>query len=296
MTISWLKDPLLQFTVAGTALFAAYAFVERPAPETVGKAHVVRIGSGEADWLRQGWTRQWGRPPTDAELRGLLRDRLREELLAREAVALGLQDGDTVVRRRLAQKMEFIVDDATAIAEPTDADLRRTFEAHRQRFDPPARISFTQIYFSPARRGARASADASAVAARLRGDVPRAALDAGDPTILPASVVEQDETSVAAQFGPQFAQSAFAAAKGIWQGPIESAFGVHVVRVSEKRASATADFAEVRDAVAAVWSDERRRASRDAYFGSLMKKYDVTVDPAMAPYFEGDAVRLAADR
>jgi hypothetical protein len=151
-----LREPLLHFLVAGAVLFAAYAWLNRGGDDAAGTAsRTVRITAAEVEWLKRTWTRQWQRPPSEAELKGLVSDHLKETLLEREARALGLDANDTVVRRRLAQKMEFMLRDAIGLAEPSEEALRRSYEKHRERFQAPARISFTHVYFNRDRRGAR---------------------------------------------------------------------------------------------------------------------------------------------
>lgn len=141
-----LKEPLLHFIALGGLLFAAYAALggrdqaEQPPPS-------IRITSADADWLRDMWTRQWRRAPTDEELTRLVVDHLKEEVFAREARALELDVGDVVVRRRLAQKMAFILDDAVRIAEPPEAELRALYEKRPDLVYSPARVSFTHVFF-----------------------------------------------------------------------------------------------------------------------------------------------------
>jgi hypothetical protein len=140
----WLKEPLLHFLVAGGLLFVAYAWRNRGGGEAPG---VVRITAAEAHWLKETWARQWLHPPSEQELRGVVADYVKEALLAREARALGLAENDTVVRRRLAQKLEFLVQDTARLAEPREDELRQLYDASRARYQTPARLSFTHIYF-----------------------------------------------------------------------------------------------------------------------------------------------------
>jgi hypothetical protein len=140
----WLKEPLLHFLVAGGLLFAVYAWLNRVGGEAPG---VVRITAAEVHWLKETWARQWQRPPSEQELRGVVADYVKEVLLAREARALGLDENDTVVRRRLAQKLEFLVQDTVRLAEPREDELCQLYDASRTRYHTPARLSFTHIYF-----------------------------------------------------------------------------------------------------------------------------------------------------
>jgi len=175
--------------------------------------------------------------------------------------------------------------------EPTEDDLKRTLDAHRAEFAIVQRISFTQIFFSRERRGAHVTADAAAAAARLRGDRQRGRLDAGDPTMLPATLDNVDEAGIAAQFGASFARRVLTLPTGSWQGPIDSSVGVHLVRITEKSGTSVRALADVRAEVVALWRDERRRAAGDAAYDVVRRKYEVAVDPALLRYFDAGAVK-----
>src|SRR5262245_28837584 len=144
-----LKEPLLHFLLAGAALFMGYAWINQARSPETGKTAHIQISAGALRWLEENWTTQWQRPPTPEELRGLIADYLNEQLLAREARALGLEDNDVIIRRRLAHKLTFLIDDTMRRAEPTESELERFYVANAQRFRSGARISFTQVYFSP---------------------------------------------------------------------------------------------------------------------------------------------------
>ncbi len=278
-----LREPLLHFLVAGAAIFGAYAWFGRGA-ETAPTARVVRISESDVAWLKEAWVRQ-GRPePSSAELRGLVADHLRETLLAREARELGLDEDDVIVRRRLAQKMRFLVEDTARAAEPAEADLRRLYDADPARFQAPARISFEQIFFSRERRGTRAAADAAealAALARPAGAADPAAL--GDRSLLPPELDDVDEAAIAAQFGPELARAVVALEPGGWRGPVASTFGLHLVRVSAARKAEPRSFAEARPRLVEEWRREQERAADEAYFARLLEKYDIVADESVRP-------------
>lgn len=278
------REPLVHFLAAGALLFAAYAWLGRGEDGAGGAERTVRITERELDWLAETWMRQWQRPPSESELRGLVADYLREELLAREARELELDLDDTVVRRRLAQKMSFLLEDTARLAEPGDGELRALYETRRASFETPARTTFLQVYFSPDRRGGRAAEDARAALARLAaGGGPGDAAELGDPSLLPAEVVAADEQAIAGWFGPEFARAAVALAPGAWQGPIESAFGLHLVRVVEREEARPLPFEAVRAELAGEWRREREAAAKEAYFAGLLQKYDVQVAVSLQP-------------
>lgn len=279
-----LREPLLHFVLAGALLFGAYAWLNRGATGVGGAARTVRIGEREVAWLVQAWTRQWQREPTGSELQGLVADYLREELLAREARELELDRDDTVVRRRLAQKMTFLLEDTARLGEPTDADLRALYDAGRARFDRPARSSFVQVYFNRDKRGVRAAEDARRTLAQLGRSGALANVAAlGDSSLLPAELKDADEQAIASQFGAAFAHAVAALAPGAWQGPIESGFGLHLVRVTGRQEARPRPFDEVRSALVDEWRRERQAKEKQAYFAGLLRKYDVQVAESVRP-------------
>jgi hypothetical protein len=276
----FLKEPLLHFVVLGALIFAVYSWLNRSSPGNTSAAGTVRITGNEVVWLRETWSRQWQREPTVEEMRGLVTDFLKEELLAREARSLGLDQDDTIVRRRLAQKLEFLVQDTSRLADPTEEDLRRFYEANPERFQTDAHISFTHVFFSREKRAA-AAADAKAALNDLaRGANPA---DFGDRLLVDSEIVDADMQSVAGQFGREFADAVFALKPGNWSGPIESGYGLHLVRVSEVKPGKRRAFFEVKTQVLEYWREQRQRSDNEKYFASLLKKYDVVVDDSVKP-------------
>ena len=161
-----LREPLLIFLVLGALLFGLYTLVK---DQSQGSSDALRIQvtAADVDQLSVRWQRQMGRPPRPEELQGLTDNFVREEVLVREALALGLDRDDTGIRRRLVQKMNFLVEDLALLNEPTDADLSDYFEQHPEIYRLPPRISFTHIYFSRDQRGDATKADAELALSQL---------------------------------------------------------------------------------------------------------------------------------
>jgi parvulin-like peptidyl-prolyl isomerase len=280
-----LKDPLVHFLVAGAVLFAVYGVLNRGEGGGEGDS-VVRVTAQQVEWLTETWMRQWQRPPTEDELRGLLKEYLKETMLAREAQELGLDADDTVVRRRLAQKMNFLMEDFSA-REPTEEELRRTYEDNRERFQSPARVSFTHIYFSTDRRGALATADATAVLEDLTtaggsGGTP----ELGDRFLLESEHVDQEEQAVAGLFGTEFSRAVFALEPGDWHGPIESGYGVHLVRVTARHDARVLEFEVVREEVTNYWLTQYQDQRNEAYTAALFEKYEIVADDDIKPLLD----------
>jgi hypothetical protein len=275
-----LHEPLVHFLFAGGLLFAAYAWLGRDGGNVKG---VVRLTEADVEWLAQTWGRQWQRPPTDEELRGLVADYLKEMLLAREARDLGLDENDTIVRRRLAQKMQFLVEDTARLAEPSEDELHRYYLANVWRYQVPAHVSFTQVYFK------------SAAAAQL-GLKELAIVDAselGDTSLLERVHTGADDQAVASLFGPEFAGVVFALEPGRWHGPIESAYGFHLVWISDRQAAHSRSFDQVRANVLDDWHREQQAAIAEQFLGALMMKYTVIADEKIKPLIgpRAEAVR-----
>jgi len=266
----WLKEPLLHFLVAGGLLFGAYAWFHRVGDDA---PRVVRVTAAEVNWLKETWSRQWQRSPDEQELRGLVADYVKQELLSREARELGLEENDTVVRRRLAQKMEFFIQDTAQLAEPVDTELRRLYDAGGARYQAPARISFGQMYFKtePAARHALAEL-------KVRGEA-----ELGDRTLLERDYAGVDGQTVTSLFGPEFSDTVFALEPGEWQGPVKSGYGFHLVRVSAHQAAKPRPFEEIRAQVVEEWQRERQSQANKQFFASLFSKYDVQLDESVKP-------------
>jgi hypothetical protein len=270
-----LREPLVHFTIAGAVLFGGYEWLNR-GEQTSVRHEPITIGEGQVRWLRETFASQWRRSPTPEEMKGLLATLTEEELLAREARALGLDRDDTIVRRRLAQKLTFVVEDTSRIADPSEGELRRFHGEHPGRYQTEPRVTFRQVFFSPQRR---AQAEADATAALLRVSATGAPVG-GDPMLLDDSYDDVDRPAVTSLFGPDFAQAVFAAPPGSWSGPVKSAYGLHLVQVTDLRAGSVRPFEDVREGVTNDWRRERERDTKAAYLAKLRDKYRVATDPA----------------
>ena len=265
----WLKDPLFAFLLIGAGVFAvesAWRAAQRDAEYTIV------VPPAESRRLAELWQTQTGRAPTPSELQGLLEEHVREEILVREAKRLRLDEGDAIVRRRLVQKLAFLTDDL-AIGEAVDeAELRRYFEDNRERFETPAAVTFSHIYFSPEQR-ADARADAERVLAALDADAWRSA---GDPFMLGRTYAYASLERVRKDFGDAFAAAvASLPAEGAWQGPLRSVYGQHLVRVDANTPVRSPDYAAAKQRVVAEFDAERRAAANREYFEELRARYTV---------------------
>jgi hypothetical protein len=265
----WLREPLLHFAVSGALLFAAYAWLNPSAPGS--DLREVRIGDGEVKWLAATWRGQTGREPTPEELRELVANLVKEELLSREAREMRLDENDTIVRRRLAQKLEFMLQDTARLAEPSEDELRRFYETSPKAFLTEPRISFTQVYFTNERR-------AAAALPQVAGASPAEAVMLGDRLMVEPEFRAADPQAIAAVLGPKFARAVVELAPGAWHGPVESGYGVHLVRVAAVEPARRREFAEVRAQVLERWREEKQREAEKRFLDRLAAKYKVVVE------------------
>jgi hypothetical protein len=269
-----LRDPLLSFLVLGAAVFAASSLLDRSVPDTPGRIVVTkeRIAQLVADF-----TRFHRRPPSADEQQGLIHDYLREEASYREAVALGLDRDDPIIRHRLRQKVEFVFDDVAALAEPTEAQLAAHLERHPDAFRIDPHVTFEQVYLDPRRR----AADLARVASDLLGQLNHGTADAataGDSFLLDHRFAAMPSSEVAKLFGADFASTLQQLPLGRWQGPVQSGYGPHLVLVRERTAGGVPALSEVRDAVRREWRNAERQTTKDRLYAGLLARYSVTVE------------------
>jgi hypothetical protein len=287
-----LREPLLHFLVIGAGLFLLYGLLNRGQSDAPRE---IVISEARVEALAGNFATVWMRPPTAVELKGLIDDYVAEEVYYREAVAMGLDQDDTVIRRRLRQKMEFISEDVAAATEPTEAQLQAYLEQHADKFALPATLTFQQVYLSPERRREAVRADAEKLLAELQaGRGPADPTEAGDATLLPATIEAASPQVIVNTFGEEFARQIDEAAVGQWSGPIESGFGLHLVNVSERVAGSAPSLAEIRPIVLREWQSEQRRALNESFLDTLRSKYEVRVEGAAAALFAAPAASDAA--
>ncbi len=271
-----LKDPFLHFLLIGAALFATYRLVNR---ESAPDPQQIIVSPGQIEHMTTTFARTWQRPPTSRELNGLIDQYVKEEIFSREAVKLGLDRNDTVIRRRLQQKMEFITDDLLSAEEPTDATLNEFLAKHPDAFRTEPRYTFRQVFYSAGRRGEALESDVLKLLAELKDKGAEADIsELGDPTLLPLSMTNETRRSVENTFGREFSAALTRAAAGEWIGPIRSNFGLHLVLIEQREDGGVPELAEVREAVRREWEHARREESARKFFEDLLNQYQVVVD------------------
>lgn len=269
----WLREPLVHFLALGALLFALSQW-----RGSGSASNRIVITPGQMDSMVATFTRTWQRPPTEGELKGLVDDYVRDELAAREAAALGLDRDDSVIRRRLRQKLEFLVEDSVDAAPVTDAELQAWLEGHPDQFRVEPEVAFRQVYLSPDRRGDSVEREARKLLEKLSAagsDVPA---DVGDPSMLPQDVERSPRSSIARQFGDGFADEVVRIEPGHWAGPVRSGYGLHLVRVHAREPGRLPTLDEVRPLVERELLSARRRQQIDKMYEQMLSRYRVVVE------------------
>ena len=268
-----LKDPLVHFLLIGAALFAVAAL--RGQSVTTGREQIV-VTAEQVAQARAAAAALQGREPTTEELRALIEPTVRDEIMYREALALGLDVNDDEVRRRLIEKMSYLTQDLADPEPSSEEELRQFYEASPDVFTIPSLVSFDQVFFSPGSRGAALDADAAAGLAALRAG--RAAAEVGDRTPLRESYDDAPREQVAVLFGDELADALFSAAPGEWSGPFRSDFGLHAVRLRGRSDARLPPYDEIAARVAEEFGAQRRREANERAYQEMRARYDVVIE------------------
>lgn len=256
----WTREPLVHFLVAGAALFALFLWQGEPADTASRTINVTREDRAR---LAIEWERTMQRPPTDAELDDQVERYLREEVLYREALRLGLDRDDPVVRKRMANKMDFLAASMVETAQASDDTLKEWLARHPSRFAEDTRYSFDQLYFADRSAAQRALANPSSAEA----------------ISVPPTFENASRSDVEARLGAVFvAQLDRLKADGEWQGPVQSGFGWHLVRLRQRSVGRVPPLDAIRNAVEADWRSATEAQRREAAYRILRDAYEVKIE------------------
>ncbi|MDZ4308685.1 peptidylprolyl isomerase [Allopontixanthobacter sp.] len=258
--LGWTREPIVHFLAAATALFLYFAWVGEPADPA---SRTITVTREDRAAMALQWERTMQRPPTDAELDTLVEIFLREEVLYREAIRLGLDRDDTVVRKRLANKMDYLAASMAETSAVPDAALADWLQQHPERFAPDVRYSFDQMYFTERAAAAVALADGAAE---------------GEAISLPPAFDNASRIEVEGRLGRAFTGALDTLEPGsAWAGPVASGFGWHLVRLRTRAVGEAPALADIRTEVEADWrSSTEAQRKKDAY-ELLRSAYRVTV-------------------
>ena len=251
------------------------------------------VSAAQVELLAQDFARTRQRPPSPEELDELVDAYAREEIYYREALAMGLERDDPIVRQRMLQKLEFFADDRAEAFEPTEQELRTYLTEHPETFRVAGEVTFRHIYFDRDERGRAAAADARRLRESLNADEERADLETlGDRLPLPRRYRNAPADKLVGRFGSIFVEQLAGLPIGEWAGPIESGYGLHLVRIESREVGRVPELDEVRGAVEREWRAARRQEAKDDFYRGIRERYEVFVEtPAVAPDLTDEAPR-----
>jgi len=276
--VTWLqyllREPLIHFMLLGGALFGLHTYLQDNSAPT---AQQIVVSAGKIEHLSAIFSKTWQRPPSEAELQGLIDDYIREEVAYREGKAIGLDQDDTIIRRRIRQKLDFFAEDLASQTEPTEAELVAFFETRRESYSADARLGFRQVFLDPERHESDLDQEILALVKKLEDDPSNASPELGDRTLLEYEYQDISQRDVSSIFGDEFALEVGRIPLQRWQGPVRSAYGLHVVIVDQRQAGRLLQLDEVRDAVRRDWENLKRQELAENFYRGLQNKYQVSI-------------------
>ena len=267
-----LKEPLLHFLLIGLLLFLLYGAVAPPSAD----GNRITVNRAVIAGLTTQFQATWSRPPTPVELQGLVDSHVRDEILFREGVALGLVKDDPVIKRRVRQKLEVLIEEEGKSGGASDAELAAYLSKNAAKFRMPPVVSFEQVLFDPARYGDKLEyAVTASMDALNKGATPESQ---GKGSMLPARVQKMPLDLVVRDFGDEFGEALETSPVGQWVGPVRSGFGVHLLRITERKPGYVPSLNDARQAVTREWENEQRVAALASNYARLLKDYDVVIE------------------
>ena len=276
--VKLLKEPLLHFLVLGVALFALFGW--KGNDEASPAVDEIVVTPGRIEQLISGFLKTWQRPPTEPELIGLINEFVREEIFYREALAMGRDKDDTIVRRRMQQKLEFITEDIMALPEPTEEDLTAYLQNHIDAFRFDDELSFNHVFLNPDTRGEALGADADVLLAQLSQDAGIDTSMVGDRFMLGYEFETATAFEIEKAFGKSFATELLKQPVQKWSGPVESGYGMHLIYIEQKVQARHPTLKEVRAEVMQEWQAAKRKEMNKAFYDKLSERYVITIERA----------------
>lgn len=271
-----LREPLFHFLVIGGLLFGLYMAVSGPTPTPANK---IVIGPDRIAQLAAGYEAVWQRPPNNDELRGLLDGFVREEVFYREALALGLDVDDAIIRRRLQQKMEFLTDSGADLIEPAEGELEAYFNANKDKYKDAPQIAFQQIFLGESPTLERQTEILTA----LKNDAATDPHMFGERTLLSPQMALSPPGVIDSVFGAGFFSALAPLPTSEWTGPVKSGYGSHFVRLESNIPGRVPPFDEARDTVVHEWKSDKAKEVREQFYARLLERYDVVVSDSAEP-------------
>ena len=281
-------EPLVQFLIIGACIYGAYALFGTP--EENFRDTTIIVDANRIDAFIGQWESRWNRPPTRQEIDGIIQQYVREDILYRQAVAMGLNEDDPITRRRMAQKLEFLTSDLAMLKQPAEGELEQYFQDNRTKYREPDQISFSQVFFDPDAREEATLDDAAEVLVQLRsaGEPDAQTLEAGDQFMLQGYFPTVTQAEIARTMGSGFAEAVMQLDPGQWHGPVLSGYGVHLVYVYDFQAAPPPVFEDVQATVLEDWHAVQTEEFNAAFFEALKNNYDIIIDEVPTDRLIGD--------
>ena len=273
-----IREPLVHFLLIGAGIYALYGMFGSSLDDD--DERTIIVSAGEIKARSDQWSKQWQRPPTEEELAGLIRDYVRTQVLYREAMGMGLEDGDVVIERRLAQRLQLLIQSLITPEEPSEDELRTWFEENVKEFTQPDLYSLVHLYFSPDKRGAATDDDAEAALAMLESldEIPEDFESYGDRLLPQSYYADQTEAGLSRVFGQGFVDEVIKLEPGAWRGPVVSGYGLHLVYITAVTRASAPDFSALAEQAKELWTDEKSRELNERFIENLIESYEITVE------------------
>ena len=271
-------EPLIQFLIIGACIYGAYAFFGTP--EEDFRDTRVHVDSARINGFISEWESRWNRPPTRDEIDGLIQSYIKEDVLYRQAVAMGLNEDDPITRRRMAQKLEFLTSDLAMMVQPAEGELEKYFNENSEAYRAPDRMTFSQVFFDPDSRGNKTLEDAEEALLKLQtaGAPTEESMQVGDGFMLQRDFVSVTGMEAARQMGSGFVEAVVQLEPGAWHGPVLSGYGVHLVYLYSYEKSPPPVFEDVQAAVLENWQQEQREKFNADFLENLKTRYEIVID------------------
>ena len=278
--MKFLQEPLVQFFVIGMCIYAAYGLYGTP--DEGFADNTIVVDASRINAFKTAWQQRWNRPPTEQELNGLINQFIREDILYREAIAMGLDKDDPITRRRMAQKLEFLSKDIASLKQPVDGELESFFEENRELYKTPDLITFTHIFIDPDKRGDATLDDAALLLSELQAAGPpdSSVPGLGDRFMLQNYYPQKTELEIRKLFGSGFTTSIMQLEVEQWHGPVLSGYGTHLVYVNALEIAPLPKFEDVQANVMENWQAVQQEEFNEAYFESLKSRYQIVIENA----------------
>ena len=279
----WAREPLLHFLFIGVGAYALLGWLA--GGESQDDERVVLVTANDLNALVGQWKKTWMRPPTEEEFAFLINAHVREKVLFKEAMAMGLDADDAAIEQRLAQKLELLARSLSTPAEPSDAVLREWYGQKTALFGQPDLYSVVHVFFDLEKRETTVLDDARAALKRLNElkEIPRDFASYGDRAVQQSFLDGYSDLEMRRLFGSQLVDEIVRLQPGIWHGPLVSEYGAHLVRVIEVLRSPPLPFEAVREEVAERWMAEQIDVMSERFIDDLMSRYDVVVESTETP-------------